>query len=163
MDECHHGLTRRGFIGRGAAVGGALLVESTVLAGVARADEEDPARAVTDVSHGAPQTRLARAVAEFAASSYPPFLAHHCERSFDLALLIAAANDLDVDREVLYAGILLHDLGLTPQFHSSTVRFEVASADAARSFVREYGMSVKRADEVWDVVALHGTGGIAAP
>jgi hypothetical protein len=63
---------------------------------------------------------------------------------------------------VLYAGVLLHDLDLTPQFHSSTARFEVASADAARSFVRDHGLSPERAEAVWDVAVHHGTGGIAA-
>jgi len=77
-------------------------------------------------------------------------------------VLFAAANELKVDLEVLYAGVLLHDLGLTLQFHSSSVRFEVASGDVARTFVRENGMSPKRAEDVWDVAVLHGTGGIAA-
>lgn len=61
----------------------------------------------------------------------------------------------------MHAGVLLHDLGLTPEFHSSTVRFEVASAQAARAFVLDHGMSRNRADNVWDVCALHGTGGIS--
>ena len=86
----------------------------------------------------------------------------HCQRSFQLALLIAAARGLQVDVEVLFAGVMLHDLGLTPRFHSPEVRFEVASANAARAFVLEHGMSRKRADNVWDVAALHGTGGISA-
>jgi hypothetical protein len=85
----------------------------------------------------------------------------HCGRSFQLALLIALAQDLQVDVEVLFTGVMLHDLGLTPRFHSSTVRFEVASANAARAFVLQRGMSRRRADKVWDVAALHGTGGIS--
>ncbi len=85
----------------------------------------------------------------------------HCQRSFQLALLIAAARGLQVDVEVLFAGVMLHDLGLTPRFHSPEVRFEVASANAARTLVLEHGMSRRRADKVWDVAALHGTGGIS--
>jgi HD superfamily phosphodiesterase len=86
----------------------------------------------------------------------------HCRRSFQLAVLLAAARGLEVDVEVLLAGVLLHDLGLVPAYHSPTVRFEVASANAARAFVREHGMSGERAEKVWDVAALHATGGIAA-
>src|SRR6266545_3822601 len=56
---------------------------------------------------------------------------------------------------------MLHDLGLTPTYHAPDVRFEVASANAARAFVLDHGMSRKRADHVWDVAALHGTGGIS--
>jgi hypothetical protein len=63
---------------------------------------------------------------------------------------------------VLFAGVMLHDLGLTPGYRSATVRFEAASADAARDFVLQLGMSRRRAEKVWDVAALHGTAGISA-
>jgi hypothetical protein len=160
---CHgHGLTRTGLIGRGATVAGALLAGSAGLAGVAKADDGDGAYRHVPRPFEVPNTPLARAVSDFAASSYPPFLANHCQRSYDVATLIAAAGKVSVDLEVLYAAVLLHDLGLTRQFHSSSARFEVASANAARSFVRAHGLSPQRAEDVWDVVVLHGTGGIAA-
>lgn len=113
-------------------------------------------------SAAAPSTRLAQAVERLLRSSSPGFLMDHCRRSFQLAMLFATAQDLQVDVEVLFAGVMLHDLGLTPDYHSPTVRFEVASANAARALVLDHGMSRGRADNVWDVVALHGTGGIAA-
>jgi HD domain-containing protein len=108
-----------------------------------------------------PRTRLADAVEELLQDSSPRFLVDHCHRSLELALLIAAASGADLDVEVLHAGVLLHDLGLTPRFHSPTLRFEVASADAARDLVRAHGMDPARADKVWDVAVLHATGGIA--
>jgi hypothetical protein len=164
MDEesyCHgHGFTRGGFIGRGAAVAGAVLVGSGGLAGAARAD--DGGHGEVPQPFEVPNTPLARAVADFAADVYPPFLANHCQRSYDLATLIANAGHVSVDLEVLYAAIKLHDVGLVQQFHSSSARFEVASADAARSFVSDHGLSPKRSQDVWDAVVLHGTGGIAA-
>ena len=115
----------------------------------------------TAVTPGAPRTRLARAAEHLLRSSSPTFLVQHCQRSFQLALLLAAARGLQVDVEVLLAGVLLHDLGLTPTYHAHDVRFEVASANAARALVLEHGMARKRADNVWDVAALHGTGGIS--
>src|SRR6266705_4707426 len=108
-----------------------------------------------------PRGRLARAVLQRLRSSSPTFLVRHCQRSFQLAVLLAAARGLHIDAEVLFAGVLLHDLGLTPTYHAPDVRFEVASANAARAFVLDHGMSRKRADHVWDVAALHGTGGIS--
>jgi hypothetical protein len=160
---CHgHGLTRAGLVTRGATFAGALLVGSAGSVAAANADAKDGHHRKVPHPFEVPDTRLARAVAHFAAGHYPPFLAHHCQRSYDVATLIAADGKVRVDLEVLYAGILLHDLGLTRRFHSSTARFEVASADAARSFVRDHGMSCRRAEAVWDVVVLHGTGGIAA-
>jgi hypothetical protein len=155
-----HGLTWAGFIGRGAAVAGVVVAGSAALAGVAKADGDDGRRVPRPGE--VPGTPLARAVRDFAASAYPKFLADHCQRSYELAVLIAAAGHVKVDIEVLYAGALLHDLGLTSRFHSTSARFEVASADAARSFVRDHGLSPRRAEDVWDVVVLHGTGGIAA-
>jgi hypothetical protein len=159
---CHgHGLSRAGFIGRGATVAAGLLVPSVGLAGVARADDGGDGHRHVPRPLEVPDSPLAQATAKFAAGAYPPFLGNHCRRSYEVATLIAAAGGLSVDLEVLYASILLHDLGLTQRFHSSSSRFEVASADAARSFVRDHGMSPMRAEAVWDAVVLHGTGGIA--
>src|SRR6266581_5586132 len=108
-----------------------------------------------------PRGRLARAVLQRLRSSSPTFLVRHCHRSFQLALLLAAAQGLHIDAEVLWAGVLLHDLGRTPTYHAPDVRFEVASANAARALVLEHGMARRRAGNVWDVAALHGTGGIS--
>jgi HD domain len=164
MEEyCHgHGLTRGRFIAGGAGAAGSLLLGSTALAGAAKADEVDDGHRHVPRPFEVPNSPLARAVADFAASSYPAFLANHCQRSYDVATLIASTERISVDLEVLYAAILLHDLGLTSQFHSSSARFEVASADAARSFARDHGLSPQRSEQVWDAVVLHGTGGIAA-
>jgi hypothetical protein len=109
----------------------------------------------------APHSPLAEAAEQLLQESSPRFLVDHCHRSFELAMLIAVSGDLDLDVEALFAGVLLHDLGLTPRFHSPKVRFEVASANAARDLVRAHGMDPARADKVWDVAALHATGGIA--
>jgi HD domain len=161
-DRCcfGHGLTRAAFLSRGAIVAGAALAGSAVPA-AASAGVGDHHRRIPQPGE-LPDSRLARSVAEFAATAYPRFLADHCQRSYELAVLIAATERISVDLDVLYAAVLLHDLGLTPQFHSSTARFEVASADAARSFARDHGLSPARAEAVWDAVVLHGTGGIAA-
>lgn len=156
-----HGLTRAAFFCRSAAVVGAALAGSAAVPTAAIAGASGHDRRIPQPGQ-VPDTRLARAVADLAAGAYPQFLADHCHRSYELAVLIAATEGISVDLEVLYAGVLLHDLGLTPQFHSPTARFEVASADAARAFVRDHGLSPERAEDVWDTVVLHGTGGIAA-
>jgi hypothetical protein len=105
--------------------------------------------------------RLGEAVEHLLQESSPQFLIDHAHRSFQLALLIAEDDGLDLDVEVLHAGVLLHDLGLTARFHQSGVRFEVAGANAARELVLALGMEAARAERVWDVAALHGTPGIA--
>jgi hypothetical protein len=108
-----------------------------------------------------PRTRLTDAAERLLQDTSPQFLIDHCHRSVELAMLIVGAGGIDLDDEVLAIGILLHDLGLTSRFHSSEVRFEVASANGARDLARSYGMSPGRAEKVWDVAALHATGGIS--
>ena len=166
LDRCcyGHGLNRSAFLGRSAAAVGAVgaaLAGSAALPGAASADSTDGHRSIPQPGQ-VPDSPLAGAVTEFAAGAYPKFLADHCLRSYEVAVLIAATEGISVDLDVLYAAIQLHDLGLTPAFHSPTERFEVASADAARSFALDHGLSPKRAEDVWDTVVLHGTGGIAA-
>jgi hypothetical protein len=126
-----------------------------------RANAATGGRVGAAVRRQAPRTKLAKAVEHLLRSSSPTFLVQHCQRSFQLALLMAAAEGRDVDVEVLFAGVMLHDLGLTSAYHSPDVRFEVASANAARAFVLDHGLSRQRAENVWDVAALHGIGGIA--
>lgn len=163
IDSCcnGHGLTRAGLLGRSAAAAWAAVAGSASWAGVAQASQRDARRRIPRAGE-VPDTRLARAVGAFAAKVYPRFLADHCRRSYEVAVLIAAADRIPVDLDVLYAGVLLHDLGLTAHFHSPDARFEIASANAACSFVRSHGLPSDHAEQVWDVVVLHGTGGIAA-
>ena len=94
-------------------------------------------------------------------ASSPTILVQHCQRSFQLALLFSEARGITVDVEVMFAGVMLHDLGLTRAYHAPDVRFEVASANAARACVLAQGMSRSRADAVWDVAVLHATAGIS--
>jgi hypothetical protein len=55
---------------------------------------------------------------------------------------------------------MFHDLGLTQRYRSSTVRFEVDSANAAREFLLDRGVSNAEADKVWLSIALHTTAGV---
>ena len=58
-------------------------------------------------------------------------------------------------------GTLLHDLTLTTDFKGPR-RFEVEAADLARAFVREQGFDDRRAQLIWDSVALNSTPSIAS-
>ena len=57
-------------------------------------------------------------------------------------------------------GTILHDIGLTAGV-SGPNRFEVNGADAALSFVRGKGLSDRRAQLVWDLIALNSTPSLA--
>ena len=52
---------------------------------------------------------------------------------------------------------MFHDLGLTERYGTSTQRFEMDGADAARDFLLEHGVEQSDADKVWLGIALHTT------
>jgi hypothetical protein len=85
-----------------------------------------------------------------------PYLFNHSVRSWLFAAQIALGRGEEFDEEVLAIGCLLHDIGLTKGFEGPN-RFEVEGANAARSFVRELGFSDRRAQLIWDSVALNST------
>ena len=64
------------------------------------------------------------------------------------------------DPELLYLGAMFHDMGLTEKYSSPDLRFEVDGADAAREFMKGYGVSERDIEDVWTAIALHTTPGI---
>ena len=89
-----------------------------------------------------------------------PFLFNHAMRSWLFAAKIGHIKAIDCDREVVAVGTILHDIGLTAGVAGSN-RFEVNGADAALSFIKERGLSDRRAQLIWDLVALNSTPSIA--
>src|SRR5262249_30882545 len=81
-------------------------------------------------------------------------------RSWLFAISIARAKNIEYDSEVVAIGTLLHDIGLTDGV-TGPKRFEVNGADAARAFVAERGLADRRAQVIWDLVALNSTPSIA--
>lgn len=69
-------------------------------------------------------------------------------------------KNIECDREVVAVGTILHDIGLTAGV-SGPNRFEVNGADAARSFIRNQGLSDRRSQLIWDLIALNSTPSIA--
>jgi hypothetical protein len=55
---------------------------------------------------------------------------------------------------------MFHDIGITPHYHGSQLRFEVDGANAARDFLRSRGMPEDGIERVWLAIALHTTPGI---
>ncbi|MGZ4804841.1 MAG: HD domain-containing protein [Ilumatobacteraceae bacterium] len=108
-----------------------------------------------------PDTALARWAAELVHGCCDAHIAAHCERSFQFAALIAHAEHVEVDLEVLYIGTVLHDVGLSARFPGPE-RFEMRGANAVGAMLREAGMADVRAEAVWDVIALHASTAIAA-
>jgi HD superfamily phosphodiesterase len=57
-------------------------------------------------------------------------------------------------------GALFHDVGLTPDHRTDSVRFEVDSANAAQQFLRDHDVPEDDVARVWLSIALHTTPGI---
>jgi hypothetical protein len=110
---------------------------------------------------GAPDSELCRRATTLVAKLSPTFLFNHCARSFLFADAIGKHDGTQYDRELLYLSAMLHDLGLTDSYMRADQRFELEGADRARAFLVEEGLDARKADVVWDAIALNSTFGIA--
>jgi HD superfamily phosphodiesterase len=107
-----------------------------------------------------PDSRLAHEITEMVRDTESPLLFHHSSRVYYWAALAGRRRDLRFDAELLYAGAMFHDMGLTHRYSSLTERFEVDGANAARDFLRSRGIGLQDIDTVWTAIALHTTPGI---
>ena len=107
-----------------------------------------------------PDSKLAREITELVRDTESGLLFHHSSRVYYFGALAGKHRDLSFDPELLYAGAMFHDMGLTRQHSSADERFEVDGANAARDFLRSHGISQTDIDTVWTAIALHTTPGI---
>ena len=107
-----------------------------------------------------PDSEICKKATQLVTEISPTSLCNHCIQTFLFGDLLGIRDGLKCDRELLYLGAIMHDLGLTERFDAQQ-RFEVNGADAARAFVLEHGLSDEKAEIVWDAIALHTSIGIA--
>jgi hypothetical protein len=129
----------------------------TVSSGETRRDVLDT-RLMAGVS--VPDSPLITEVLEYAGTLYEPYLFNHAIRSWLFAARIGQLKGIDCDPEVVAVGTILDDIGLAANVSGSN-RFEVNGAAAAVSFVKERGVSNRRAQLIWDLVALNSTPSLA--
>jgi hypothetical protein len=107
-----------------------------------------------------PGSKLAREITEFIRDTETELLFNHSSRVYCFGALAGHHRKLSFDAELLYAGAMFHDLGLMPSYSSSSERFEVDGANAAREFLQQRGISPSNLDDVWTSIALHTTPGV---
>src|SRR5262249_51068642 len=107
-----------------------------------------------------PESKLVREVTELVRDTESPLLFHHSSRVYYWGALTGKRRALRFDLELLYAGAMFHDMGLTPKHASAHERFEVDGANAARDFLRNHGVAEPDMETVWTAIALHTTPGI---
>ena len=103
---------------------------------------------VPDTAAAAEAERLARAESS-------PMLYGHALRSYFFAALLAARDGIDYDRELLYVGCVLHDIGLTPRFADPIRAFELVSADVCAELAERQGWALPRRYRLHRAVVLH--------
>ena len=117
-----------------------------------------PTRLLAGVS--VPDTPPISRAIDYARECSEPYLFNHVMRSWLFAAILAQLNQTAHDSEVLAVTTILHDLGLAEGF-KGPLRFEVEGANAARAFARKEGLDDRRAQLIWDGVALNSTPSIA--
>ncbi|MBP0581026.1 hypothetical protein J8I29_17000 [Labrys sp. LIt4] len=115
---------------------------------------EIPSRMLAGVS--VPDTPLVDKAIGYAREKCEPYLFNHVVRSWLFAARLGQLESIEHDPEVVAVGTLLHDITLNESF-AGPRRFEVEGADLARTFARQSGVDSRRAQLVWDSVALNST------
>jgi hypothetical protein len=103
-----------------------------------------------------PATPVVDRAMEYAREKCEPYLFNHVVRSWLFAARIGQLRNVEHDAEVLAVGTLLHDITLNESF-AGPRRFEVEGANLARTFAVDVGFDKRRAQLIWDSVALNST------
>ena len=123
-----------------------------------QAQQSTPTRVLAGIT--LPNTPLIVRAIDLVRASSEPYLFNHVMRSWLFATALAQLDQSEHDAEVLAVATLLHDIGLSKAF-AGPLRFEVEGANAAREFARKEGVDTRRAQLIWDGVALNSTPSIA--
>jgi len=107
-----------------------------------------------------PDSRAVRDAYGQAEGESQPWLFNHVMRSWLYGAKLAQRRGLAPDAELVAVAVLLHDLGLA-RGGAPDRRFEVVGADIGRAFALSHDMGERRAEAVWDSIALHTTPSIA--
>ncbi len=107
-----------------------------------------------------PDSALCRAITEFVRDTETDLLFNHSSRVYFFGAIGGQQRGLSVNRELLYAATMFHDVGLMPSHSTADLRFEVDGANAARDFLKSHNVDPSDIDKVWTGIALHTTPGV---
>jgi hypothetical protein len=107
-----------------------------------------------------PDSVMAHAATQLVRDTEDDLLYNHSRRVFFWGALTGERRGLKYDPELLYIGAMFHDMGLTKGHSSADLRFEVDGANAARDFLKSYGVPERDVEDVWIAIALHTTPGV---
>ncbi len=114
---------------------------------IARVSKAAVRATTVDVS-SMPDSKLCREITELVRDTESELLFNHSSRVYCFGALTGRRRGLQFDRELLYAGAMFHDMGLTQKHSSPGERFEVDGANAARDFLKARGIARPKLDLV---------------
>ena len=100
-----------------------------------------------------PDSALTRAAEKLAQLRLSPAVLNHSYRTYAFGTALGELDNLDVDRELLYAAAMLHDIGLSTPVPQ--IDFTGASARAARDLAEQVGLSSAAPDTLLTAITLH--------
>jgi HD domain len=107
-----------------------------------------------------PDTKLAKEATQILREHSTELLYNHSHRVYLFAHEQGREQKLRFDSELLYVAAAFHDLGLIKKYQSTTERFEVDGANAARQFLTAHNIPEEQIQTVWEAIALHTTPGV---
>jgi len=110
--------------------------------------------ALTRLGIPVPDTAVARRARELVGRVAPSFLVNHSVRCYAWGVELARHDGLELDPEILYVAMMLHDIGLVPEYDIGGC-FEVDGAIAAERLMREAGEPEAHVGAVYNAIALH--------
>lgn len=115
---------------------------------------------VAKYEYGMPDSANCSRALEMVKTCSADFLVNHCLRSYAFGVAMAHKVNKPFDKEVLFLGSIMHDLGLTEEFDGKET-FEVEGARVAGRFCMDSGIEMSKSDLVHEMVALHNSVGVA--
>ena len=105
-----------------------------------------------------PDSTSAIRAAEACAELSPPWLQHHCTRTYLWGSVLAMRDSLKYDEELLFVASMLHDLGLMEAHLGQTADvycFAVEGARAAKVFADHEQWNEHRQNALAEAISLH--------
>jgi hypothetical protein len=105
-----------------------------------------------------PDSTLTRKAEALAQHRLSPAMLNHSYRTYAFGTALGDLGHLDVDRDLLYAAAMLHDIGLSKP--APLVDFTRAGAQAARDLAEQVGLSATATDTLLTAITLHHSPGV---
>ena len=113
---------------------------------------------VSDRALRTPSSVLTKTAEEVAHERLTPTVLNHSYRCFSYGVALAELENIDVDRELLFAAAVLHDTGLSTPVPG--VDFTVTSARIALEVAEAVGLSTAATETMRSAITLHHSPGV---